>query len=125
MRQADFAGARQRAAANQSGVGNRVMGRAKGAGGDHRVAIQQTHHAVHLGSLNRFFEGHFGQDGGQALGEHRLARSRRPDHQHVMAAGCGHLQRAFGLLLAAHLAEIQVVGVGRREHLADIGLDRR
>ena len=45
-----------------------------------------------------------GQDGGQAAGEHRLARARRADHQDVVAAGGGDLERALGVSVAAHVA---------------------
>ena len=43
----------------------------------------------------------------EPLSKHRLARSRWPDHEHVVAARRRDLKRALGALLAAHVLEIR------------------
>jgi hypothetical protein len=117
----DLAGARHRAAADQTRVGDRVMRRAEGPRRDQRAPVHQARHAMHLGGLDRLLEGHRRQDCRQPLGQHRLARTRRPDHQDVVAARGGDLERALGLFLAAHFAEVDVVLAGGGEQLADVG----
>ncbi len=52
------------------------------------------------------------QDSRQAFGQHRLARSRRSHHQHIVAARCGDFERPLGSGLAAHIAEIKRIGRG-------------
>ena len=47
-----------------------------------------------------------GRIDGNAFGQHRLARPRRSDHQHVVAAGHGDFDGALGVKLAAHVAEV-------------------
>ena len=48
---------------------------------------------------------------GQASRQHGLAGARRPDHEQVVGAGHGDLERALDARLAEHVGE---VGVGRR-----------
>ena len=48
-----------------------------------------------------------GQDARQPPGEHRLARARRADHQQVVAAGRGYLERALGVLLPADVGQVR------------------
>ena len=48
------------------------------------VFAGQTHHRVDLGALQSLPAGHVGQDGGQAAGQHGLARARRANHQYDM-----------------------------------------
>jgi hypothetical protein len=79
---------------------------------------------VDLGGLDRLLEGHRRQNRGQPLGEHRLARAGRPDHQDVVTAGCRDLERALGLLLSFDLAEIDVVNVGVAERRGEINRNR-
>ena len=43
---------------------------------------------------------------GQPRREHRLAAARRADHQQVVAAGGGDLQRPLRLLLALDVGEV-------------------
>ena len=64
------------------------------------------------------------QDGGKARGQHRLAGTRRPDHQEIVAAGGGDLQRPLGAFLPLDVGEIRHVGrrradrrLGPRQHL--------
>ena len=47
------------------------------------------------------------QQAGQALRQHRFARTRRADHQQIMPAGGRHLQRALGGFLALDIGEIE------------------
>ena len=55
--QRNFAGTRDRAAADQSGVGDGVVRRAEGADADQAGAcIEHSGHAVNLGGLQRFLE---------------------------------------------------------------------
>ena len=109
VRQADFARPRHsRAAADQAGVRYRVMRRAE------RPLRQQvraprgskpaTLWICVVSSASWKVERR--QDAGEAFGQHRLARSRRPDHQHVVAAGRRHFQRPLGGGLAAHVAKV-------------------
>ena len=56
--------------------------------------------------FQRFFKRERRQNGRNALGQHRLARPRRPDHQNVMSAGAGDFKGALGRLLAADVFEI-------------------
>ncbi len=109
VRQADLAGPRHaRAAADQAGVGNGVVRRAERPLAQQARALRQdAGDAVDLGGLERLLEGQRRQDAGQALGQHGLARARRPDHEHVVHAGGGHLERALGGGLAAHVAEVE------------------
>ena len=109
MRQADFARPRRaHPAANQPRVGNGVVRRAK------RPLVQQTtgtaqhaRNAVNLGGLNGLFRRERRQHARQTLGQHGLARTRRPDHQDVVRAGRGHFQGALRHGLSAHVAEIR------------------
>ena len=47
------------------------------------------------------------QDRGQPRSQHRLAGAGRPDHQQVMAAGGGDLERALGALLPLDVGEVE------------------
>ena len=51
-----------------------------------------------------------GQDAGQARGQQRLAGAGRPDHQQVVPAGRGNLQRPPGAGLAADVLHVGHVG---------------
>jgi hypothetical protein len=63
--QADLAGAGPRAAADQPGVADRMVGRAEGAMPDEGgIGGQQPCDAIDLGHLQRLFDRHHGQDGG-------------------------------------------------------------
>ena len=95
------------AAADQAGVGDGVVRRAERPLGDQPGGgIEHAGDGVDLGRLQRFVEGERREDGGQALGQHRLARAGRADHENVVAAGGGDFERALGGLLAAHILEV-------------------
>ena len=55
-------------------------------------SVGQPHHRVDLGGLQGLPPGHIGQDGGQARGQHGLARARRAHHGQIVPAGGGDLQ---------------------------------
>ena len=55
------------------------------------------------------------QDAGEPRGEHRLARAGRADHQHVVPAGRGDLERALGAFLALDVLEVEPGGARRRQ----------
>ena len=105
--EADFAGARDHAAADEAGVGDGVVRRAEGALGDEaRVRVEHAGDGVDLGGLEGFVETQRREDGGQALGEHGLAGAGRADHEDVVAAGGGDFEGALGDVLAADVVEV-------------------
>jgi len=67
---------------------------------------QGARDAVDPRRLQPFLEGERRQVPGHALGEHRLARPRRTDHQHVVRSGGSHFKRPFGDRLSAHIPEV-------------------
>ena len=113
MGEADLAGPRHGAAADQGrGADARVRAPERPLGDqapERRVGSQ----GVHLGDRDRLGAGELGQQAGEAPGEHRLARARRADQEEVVAAGRRHLERPLGRLLAAHLREVGAAGAGR------------
>ena len=107
----DFAGAEVAAAADQAGVGDAVVGGAKGAVGNQgAVGGQSAADAVNFGGVEGFLGGHAGQDGGQGAGQHRFAAARRPVEQDVMETGGGHFQGALGVFLAFDVGKVSAVG---------------
>ena len=50
------------------------------------------------------------QDPGKPRRQHRLARSRRPDHQQIVAPGSGDLESALGAFLALHVPKVEPGG---------------
>ena len=80
--------------------------------GDERLAVgEQSHHAVHGRGLQGFLEGQIRLDGGNPLGQHRLAGARRADQEHVVRARHGDLKGSFGQALAFDLGKIHPLGV--------------
>ena len=63
---------------------------------------------MYLGGLDSLVKGHIGKNGWQALGEHRLARAGRADHQDVVTSCGGDLKSALCLQLTAHVGEIKL-----------------
>jgi len=74
--------------------------------GSHRTAEHRQHGDGVVGRTEGTFRGYVGQDPGEAPGEHRLARSGRPDQQEVVPARRGDLERASRRLLATYLVQI-------------------
>ena len=95
------------AAAGHGDVRHRVVRGAKRPDThDGIVRRRETEDGVDLRGLDHFGAVHRGQNGRQALGEHGLARARRPDKQDVVPAGGGHLERALDVLLRLDLGKI-------------------
>src|SRR5262245_47426470 len=63
-------------AADEPGIGNRVVRRAKRTGGDDRRAVQDSHDTVNLGRLESLGERQVGKNGGEPFRQHRLTRAR-------------------------------------------------
>ena len=84
------------------------MGRTEGAAGEQGLlpAGQTLRRTPDLRGLQRLCPGHFGQDGGQALGQHALAGARRPHHQNMVSACGGDLQRPLDVGLSLHVGKI-------------------
>ena len=126
MREAHFAGARIRRAADQARVGNRVVRRAEGPARDHRLfGREQAGDAVDLRRLERLVERQRRADAGNAFRQHRFAAAGRPDHQHVVAAGDGDLDGALHVLLALHVGEVVLDRVEFAEDFVRIDAHRR
>lgn len=119
VRKGDFAGAGVGAAAEESGVGDGVVGRAKGSGDEEGFfRVEEAGDGVDLGGLDGFVFAHVGHDGGKAFGEHGLAGSGRPYHQDVVAAGDGDFEGALDVGLAFDVFEVDfVAALGAKEFL--------
>ena len=120
VRQADFARTRRSgAAADQSGVRDGVMRRAKGPAGQQAdAARKQPGDAMDLRGLDGFLKRQRRKNAGESFREHGFAGAGRPDHQNIVAAGGSHFERALGGGLAADIAEI---GQGSSEEVNDGG----
>ena len=82
MRQTHLAGPGDMAAADQTGIGYGVMGRAERSGGHQGLSFgQQADNTEYFGGLQRFFKGNRGQDSGQAFSEHGFSGAGGADHQ--------------------------------------------
>ncbi len=111
VREADLARPRHAAAADQGRVRDGVVRRAeRPVRHQARVGRQQARHRVDRRDLQRLVERQRRQEPRQAPRQHRLARAGRPDHQQVVAAGGGDLERPPGQVLAVHVAEVGLVG---------------
>ena len=97
-----------------------MVRRPEGALPQQAAARQQPGDRVQLGRLERLVAGELGQDRGEPPGEHRLAGAGRADHQEVVTAGRGDLERAPRLRLTADLGEI---GSRRRPRRGRLDLD--
>jgi hypothetical protein len=91
--------------AERPAVGERAALDLAGDRGDHRDFEQFLRHERR-------------QDGGKPRRQHRLARAGWSDHEQVVAAGGGDLERALGALLALDVFEVDQRAVG----LADLRL---
>ena len=86
-------------------------GERNGPDGQQRLAgLQPAHGAIDPRGFDRFVGRQVGQDRGHPLGQHRLARAGRAEHQDVVPAAGRHGQRPLGHLLAADVGEIDLVG---------------
>ena len=89
------------------------------------LPVQQAGDGKDLRGFDGLREGEVGDDRHEPLGEHGLPGSRGTDHQEVVPSGGGDLQGAFGLFLAADLAEIEGIVAAPAEELREIDMDRR
>ncbi len=97
----------QSTSADQAGIGDRMMRRTKGAGGNQRpVGGQQTQNTVDSGDFNRLLEGEVGKNRGDAFGQHRFPRPRGADHDDIVPAGGRDLQGSFHMFLSLDLIKI-------------------
>ena len=114
------------AAADQTGIGDGVVGGTKGAGGDQRRAVgEEPGDGMDFGCLEGFVEGLGRQNPRHAAGEHGLAAAWRTDHQQIMGTRGGNLEGALDVLLAAHFSEVLMLAAGggeEVEHLDPAGL---
>ena len=107
----DFAGRRRGTAAHETGVADGVMRGAEGTNGQEGLAgFQAAEGTVDARGFDGFGGGQIGQNSGHSLGQHRLARAGRAEHQQVVTAGGGDGEGAFGGFLAANVGEIDFVG---------------
>jgi hypothetical protein len=100
MREGDLARPRRAAPADQPGRRDRVVGRPKRAFG-REPAVTEAGDAVDAGDLEGLVEARGRQDPRQPPREHRLPGARRTDHQQVVSAGRGDLQRTSRSRLGA------------------------
>ena len=63
--------------------------------------------------------GKLGQDAGHTTGEHRLTRSRGPDHKQTELTRCRQRHAAFGNLLPQHVG---IVELGLKGRLNTLGI---
>jgi hypothetical protein len=61
-----------------------------------------------ISGLLRLVQRQWGEDAGDAAGQHRLPRAGRADHQDVMRPRRGDFRRALDVLLAPHVREVRV-----------------
>ena len=125
MCEADLARARLCAATHEGHVRDRVVGRPEGTRGHEPLAGEQARHRVDGGHLERLLERQGRQDAREAPRQQRLARTRRPAHQHVMPPGGGNLERAAGKGLAADVGEVRRMSRRRPGAESDEGGRRR
>ncbi len=114
VRQRDLTRLHPHPTAGQGRHGRRVVGRAKRPVTGQGAAGDQAGDGMHHRGFQELLRSQGRQQAGQSLRQHRLARSRRPDVEQVVAAGGGDLQGALGVLLAFHL--LQVGRAGGVEH---------
>ena len=88
------------------------------------AGIEHAGDAVNFGRLERFLKCEGWQNGRHPLGEHRLARAWRADHQDVVP-GTADLQCALGRLLAANAFEVNRVMLRLAQQRVAVNLDRR
>ncbi len=121
MGQAEFAGARVRAAADERRAGGGVVRGADGARGDEGLPFgQEADGGIDARGFEGFGQGQRREDGGHALGEHGFACAGRADHHDVVASGGGDGEGAFDAFLSFDIRKIDVVGGGLIKQRLDI-----
>ena len=109
VREADLAGARMLAAADERHVRDGVMRRAeRPLRQQPRAGRQQPGDGVDRRRLERLVERQRREDRRHSPRHHGLAGARRADHQHVVAAGGGNLERPPRQRLPMDVGEVAV-----------------
>ncbi len=82
---------------------------------ERRTVSREAQNRVDLAGLDGLLQRQLRQDGRDALGQHRLARTRRANHQDVVPARARHFHRPLGVLLAADLRQVHFMAPGPAE----------
>ena len=83
---------------------------------------------LNCGRFERFVIPHLRQQAGEACGEHRLARTWRPHHEHAMATRSRHFQGPLDVCLPFHFVEVRIVrrgGAGRSNGALQLPVTRQ
>ena len=89
------------------------------------LCAQFSRHGVYLGRFQRLLDAERRQNRRHAPRQHRLTRTGRTDHQHVMSSGRRDLQRPLYGRLSFHVGEILGIGTLRRQSCLGIHRHRR
>ena len=123
MGERDFAGARNGAASDESGVTDGVMRSAEGARADESArSFQNSGDAVNARGFDGFFKRHGRKNGGNAFGEHGFSGAGRAEQKNVVSAAAGNFQRTFGGHLSANVAEVHGILRGFAENFARVAM---
>ena len=109
VRQRDFAGFGAQAAADEGRQRCRVMRIAKWAIAHQPAFGELARDGMDHGDLEGCCWIERRQQARQALGQHRLASTWRPNHQQIVPAGRRHFERALGRFLAFDVGQVQGV----------------
>jgi hypothetical protein len=121
MRERDLARPRAQPAADQRRhAGGMVRGAERPAVGK-RAPFDLAGHRRDHGDFEQLLRHERRQDGGEPRRQHRLARAGRADHEEVMPAGGGDLERALRALLPLDVLEVEL----RAVEFADLRLRAR
>ena len=123
--QRHLAGPRRLSPADQRRLRNRMVRRPERPPRQQAARRHIPSHGVYLGGLQRLFARQRRQDGRHPAGQHRLARTRRPDHQHVVTARGGYLQRTLHMRLALHIGKILFITARLRPERLPVRRHRR
>ena len=111
-----------RAAAEEPDRAYGVVGRAEGPRGDeHPAALLAPRNGVDLRDLERLLDAHRREDRRNAPRDHRLAGPRRANHQKVVTARDGDLDRRAQGLLSLHVREVVAVPLVGRHERSEVG----
>jgi len=120
VRERDFAGPRDRAAANETGVRNGVVRRAKRRHAhESRTGRQQRSNAIDSRHLHCLVFAHRWQYGWHGPGKERLPAAGWPAHDQVVSARCRNFECSLCVFLSHHVRKVRggrIVGhiFGRR-----------
>src|SRR5260370_11021096 len=108
---------RKGSAAEYPNVADGVMWMAKRSRRDERFfGVEQAGDAMNLRRLNSFIQREWRNNGRNALGQHRLSRSWRTNHEDVVTASDRHFDGALNVPLPLHVAEINILTlIGSKE----------